>query len=359
VTGIWRDAPPHGRALGLLLLAAFAAAPLVADRYLLSVLILVFYFAYLGQAWNLLMGFAGQLSLGHALYLGLGAYTAAALWTHFGIGPWVGVFAAVPVAAAAGLVIGWLGWRFAIEGVYFALLTIAFAEFTRIGFDHLAFTGASAGLFLPVSGEPAGRWWNLGGGPLVFYYLGLALASAAALLAAYLRQSTLGYRWLAVREDPQAAQALGINILRARMAAIVISSGMTALGGVFYGFYYRNLFPSQVFDIGRSIELILAPIIGGLGTVFGPIVGALILTPLGEALIALTERFGINTPGVKATFYGLILMAIISLRPDGVWPWLAGLLRLERVGRRRVGDTAAPAGPAPAGARTTPTDTRP
>jgi len=326
--GLWGDTPWHGRVLILVLLTGFIAAPAFADRYLLTVLILVFYFAYLGQAWNLLMGFAGQLSLGHALYLGLGAYTAAALWTHFGIGPWLGVLAAIPVAAAAGLFIGWLGWRFAIEGVYFALLTIAFAEFTRIGFDHLKFTGASAGLFLPVNGEEAGRWWNLGGGPLLFYYLALALAAGAALLAALLRRSPLGYRWLAVREDPQAAQALGINIMRARMAAILISSGMTSVGGVFYGFYYRNLFPAQVFDIGRSIELILAPIIGGLGTVFGPIVGALILTPLGEGLIAATERLGVNVPGVKATFYGLTLMAIIWLLPNGVWPWLAGLLRL-------------------------------
>ena len=106
---------------------------------------------------------------------------------------------------------------------------------------------------------------------------------------ARLRQSPLGYRWLAVREDPQAAQAVGINIFRARMMAMLISSSMTAVGGVFYGFYYRNLFPSQVFDISRSIELILAPIIGGLGTVFGPIVGAIILTPLGESLTALVQ----------------------------------------------------------------------
>ena len=320
---LWRNTNWPGRALCLLLLLGFAGAPAFADRYLLSVLILVFYFAYLGQAWNVLMGFAGQLSLGHALYLGLGAYTAAGAWSQFGIGPWAGVLLAVPVAVAAGLFIGWLGWRFAIEGVYFALLTLAFAEFTRIGFDHLPLTGASAGLFLPIKGEQAGRWWNLGGGPLSFYYLALFLASAATVLTARLRQSPLGYRWLAVREDPQAAQALGVNVFRARMVAMLVSSGMTAIGGVFYAFYNRNLFPSQVFDVNRSIEIILAPIIGGLGTVFGPVVGALILTPLGEALIALTEDLGLNVPGLKATFYGATLMAIIALRPDGVWPWLA------------------------------------
>jgi branched-chain amino acid transport system permease protein len=330
VNGIWFRTPRHGKALGLLLLFGFVVAPVMADRYLLSVLILVFYFSYLGQAWNLLMGFAGQLSLGHALYLGLGAYTATALWTMFGIGPWLGVFVAIPVATMAGLLIGWLGWRFAIEGVYFALLTIAFAEFTRIGFDNWQLTGGAGGLFLPVNGEAAGKWWNLGGGPLLYYYLSLTLATAATVLIAALRQSPLGYRWLAVREDPEAAQAVGINIFRARMLAMLISSGMTAVGGVFYGFYYRNLFPSQVFDISRSIELILAPIIGGLGTVFGPIVGAVVLTPLGEALTALVQRLGVNAPGAKAIFYGLTLMAIISLQPNGVWPWLARRLGLDR-----------------------------
>jgi len=125
VSALWADTPLRGRVLAAVLLAAFLAAPLIADRYLISVLILVLYFAYVGQAWNLLMGFAGQLSLGHALYLGIGAYVAAALWIHFGVGPWLGVFAAIPIAALGGAFIGWLGWRFSIEGVYFALLTIA------------------------------------------------------------------------------------------------------------------------------------------------------------------------------------------------------------------------------------------
>jgi branched-chain amino acid transport system permease protein len=325
---LWANTPPRGRLLLVALLVLLAALPAIADRYVLSVLILVLYFVYVGQAWNLLMGLAGQLSLGHALYVGLGAYVAAALWLQYGIGPWIGVFAAMAVAAACGLAVGWLGWRFGIEGVYFALLTIAFAEFTRIAFDHIPVTGGSGGMFLPVNPEQAGQWWNLRGGPLLFYYLALALAVVATLLVARLRRSPLGYQWLAVREDPQAAAALGVDVFGARMAAMLISSSMTAVGGVFYAFYYRNLFPAQVFDIGRSIELILAPIIGGLGTTFGPVVGAFILTPLGETLIAATERAGLNAPGTKAVFYGMALMAIIWVRPNGVWPWLAGVLGL-------------------------------
>ncbi len=330
MNGIWSGVPTRAKVLCLLLLAALIAAPLAADRYLMSVLILVLYFAYLGQAWNILMGFAGQLSLGHALYLGVGAYTASSLWVFFGIGPWAGVLIAIPVGIAAGMIVGWFGWHFTIEGVYFALLTIAFAEFTRIGFDNWTLTGGSAGLFLPINTPGADKWWNLGGGPLLFYYLALALAIAATLLVAWLRASPLGYRWLAVREDPQAAQASGIDIFRVRMIAMAISAGMTAVGGVFYGFYYRNLFPSQVFDIGRSIEFTIAPILGGLGTVFGPVVGAIVLTPLGEALTALVQYLGVDTPGAKSIFYGCMLILIISLQPSGVWPWLARKLGLGR-----------------------------
>ena len=120
-------------------LAAFLAAPWIVNDYLLTVLIIILYFAYAGQAWNIMMGFAGQLSLGHAIYLGLGGYVAAALFTQFGIGPWLGLLAAIPVAAACGAVIGFLAFRFGVAGVYFAILTIAFAEFARIGFDHLEF----------------------------------------------------------------------------------------------------------------------------------------------------------------------------------------------------------------------------
>jgi branched-chain amino acid transport system permease protein len=325
MSGLWQSLYWRGRVLIVALLAALVAAPFVADRYVISVLIMVFYFAFVGQAWNLMMGFAGQLSLGHALYVGLGGYVAALLFVNFGIGPWLGVFAAVAVAALFGAVIGWLGFRFGIAGVYFALLTIAFAEFTRLAFNHFDYAGASGGLFLRVADD---QWWNLRGGPSLFYYLGLALAAASVILTARLKRTRLGYQWLAVREDQEAARALGIDVFRVKLIAVLISSAMTAVGGVFLAFYNNNLFPDRVFDMSRSIELILAPVVGGLGTVFGPVVGAFILTPLGEALMALTEKLGINAPGAKALFYGLALMVIIVLRPGGVWPWLARVLGL-------------------------------
>jgi branched-chain amino acid transport system permease protein len=310
------------------LLLALIAAPLVANDYLLTILILILYFAYVGQAWNIMMGFAGQLSLGHAIYVGLGGYTAAALYVHYGVGPWIGLLAAIPVAMACGAVIGFLAFRFGVAGVYFAILTIAFAEFARIGFDHLRFVGGSAGFFLPVAQYTQNDLWNLRGRPAMFYYVILALTIIAFLLCHALLRSRIGYFWLAIREDEQAARALGIDTFRYKMAAVVISAGMTAVAGVFFAFYYNNLFPEQVFHISRSIELILAPIIGGIGTRFGPILGAFLLTGLSESMTALMAAFGFDVPGAKQVFYGICLLVVITALPDGVWPWLARRLRV-------------------------------
>jgi branched-chain amino acid transport system permease protein len=319
------------RALVLLgvLLAAFVAAPLVAGDYLLTVLILILYFAYVGQAWNIMMGFAGQLSLGHALYVGLGAYSAAALYVHFGIAPWIGLAFAVPIAALAGAFIGFLAFRFRVAGVYFAILTIAVAEFARVGFDHLGWTGASAGLFLPVAQYSHNDLWQLRGHPIMFYYVLLVATTLAFIGCRALLQSRVGYFWQAIREDEEAARALGIDTFRYKMVSVVISAGMTAFAGVIYAFYYNNLFPEQVFHISRSIEIILAPIVGGVGTLFGPILGAFVLTGLAEGLTGALAALGVDMPGAKQVFYGICLLLVITVLPDGVWPWL----------RKRIGMT--------------------
>jgi branched-chain amino acid transport system permease protein len=309
-------------ALGLFL-AALIAAPLVANDYLLTVLILILYFAYVGQAWNVMMGFVGQLSLGHALYVGLAGYAAAALFVHFGIGPWIGLLVAIPIAMLAGAIIGYLALRFGVSGVYFAILTIAFAEFARIGFDHFDWVNASAGLFLPVTQHTDNDLWLLRGAPAMFYYVMLAATLVALLLCRVMLTSRMGYFWLAIREDEEAARALGIDPFRYKMLAVVISAGMTAFAGVFYAFYYNNLFPTQVFHISRSIELIIGPIIGGIGTLFGPIIGAFLLTGLAESLTGALTAFGFDLPGAKQVLYGFCLLFVIVAMPNGVWPWLA------------------------------------
>jgi branched-chain amino acid transport system permease protein len=306
----------------LVLLAALVAAPLVATPYLLSVLVVILTYAYLGQAWNIMMGFAGQLSLGHTLYVGLGAYVSAALYVLLDVPPAIGLFAAVAAAMLAGAVVGALGFRFGVKGVYFALLTIAFAEFTRILFQNLPWLGGTGGLFLPVHQRTGADLLHLRGSPLMFYYLILAMTTGLFLLCRALLASPLGYRWLAIREDQEAAQALGINVFRSKLLAVVLSAALTSLGGVFFAFYYNALFPDQVFGMGRSIEIILAPIVGGLGTLVGPLLGAVILTPLGEIISWATDALGFQAAGVKPLFYGVALLGIIKFMPDGVWPHL-------------------------------------
>jgi len=320
--------PRGGLALLAVLLAALLVAPWLASDYLLTVLIIILYFAYTGQAWNVMMGFAGQLSLGHAIYVGLGGYAAAALYVHFGVGPWVGLPAAVAIAMLCGAIIGFLAFRFGVGGVYFAILTIAFAEFARIGFDHVRWLGGSSGFFLPVANYSRNDLWNLRGSPTMFYYVMLALTVAAFVFCHVLLRSRIGYYWQAIREDETAARSLGINTFRYKLVAVVISAGMTAVAGVFFAFYYNNLFPEQVFHIARSIEIILGPIIGGVGTLFGPIIGAFLLTGLSEAMQNLLAALGFDIPGAKQVFYGICLLLVVMILPDGVWPWLARKLGL-------------------------------
>ncbi len=317
------------RSLLLAVLAAvLVALPLFAGSYALSVATLILYFAYTGQAWNVMMGFAGQLSLGHALYVGVGAYAAGALFYHLGIGPWAGLWLAIALCVALGLVIGFLAFRFSISGVYFALLTIAFAEFTRIGFDHLDFTGGPGGMFLRVAQRDAWDLANFRGPPLMYYYAMLALTAGAFALCATLVRSKAGYYWQAIRENEEAAQALGIATFRWKMLAMAISSAMTAVSGVFFAFYYNNLFPEQIFNISRSIEIILGPVIGGVGTLFGPVLGAAVLTLLSEGITDSLAALGWELPGVKQVFYGVVLLAVVMFMPNGIWPALAKKLRL-------------------------------
>ncbi len=305
IARLFEGVPRRGVALLAALLVVLLAAPWMANDYLLTVLIIILYSAYTGQAWNVMMGFAGQLSLGHAIYVGLGGYAAAALYVHFGVGPWLGLAAAITVAVACGAV---------------------------IGFDHFGWVGGSSGFFLPVANYARNDLWNLRGNPTMFYYVMLALTVAAFVLCHVLLKSRVGYYWQAIREDEIAARSLGINTFRYKMYAVIISAGMTAVAGVFFAFYYNNLFPEQVFHISRSIELILGPIIGGIGTLFGPLIGAFLLTGLSETMQEILTALGLDAPGAKQVFYGLCLLVVVLALPDGVWPWLAG--KLGVAGRR-------------------------
>jgi branched-chain amino acid transport system permease protein len=311
-----------------ILAAILVALPFILGNYALSVATLILYFAYTGQAWNVMMGFAGQLSLGHALYVGVGAYAAGAVFYHYGVGPWVGLWLAIVLCVLLGLLIGFLAFRFAISGVYFALLTIAFAEFTRIGFDHLNWTGGPGGMFLRVAQRDTWDLLNFRGPPVMYYYAILVLTALAFIGCFLLLRSKAGYYWRAIRENEEAAQALGIDSFRWKMLAVAISSAMTAVSGVFFAFYYNNLFPEQIFHISRSIEIILGPVIGGVGTLFGPVLGAAVLTLLSDGITEALAALGWEIPGIKQVFYGLVLLAVVMFLPNGIWPAIARRLRL-------------------------------
>jgi branched-chain amino acid transport system permease protein len=198
--------------------------------------------------------------------------------------------------------------------------------------DNFAYTGASGGFFIKLGDPHAVDLWNLRGPPTLFYYLWLVFTIGALVLSRALLSSRLGYFWLAIREDQEAAQALGIDVFRYKMGAVALSAALTAFGGVIYAFYNNNLFPATTFNVARSIEMLLGATIGGVGTLMGPLVGAFILTPLGEGLTILVQPLrqgGLHLDGIKQVFYGLAVVAIVVFQRRGVWPWLARLCHLK------------------------------
>jgi branched-chain amino acid transport system permease protein len=310
----------------LALIAVLAALPLAGGGYLLSILTLIFLSAVIGIAWNLMMGFAGQLSLGHALYFGTGAYTVVILSERYAITPWIGMIAAFLLAAALGIVIGILGFRFGVRGIYFALLTIAFAEFARVGFEHWAFVGATGGLYLKALGDQNNPFYSLRGNAQFFYYALLCLLIAGWAASLALIRSPVGYQWRAIREDEEAARALGVPVLRLKLLAVALSGGLTGVAGGWAGLMGGSLFPDSVLGMRLSIDMIIAPIIGGMGTLFGPILGAFIIVPLGEWSRSLAQQISVN--GLNLLIYGVLLMIVITAAPGGCWPWLARRLGL-------------------------------
>jgi len=314
--------------VGVLGLAALTL-PLFANSYVLSVATLALYLAYVGQAWNVMMGFAGQLSLGQSLYVGVGAYASAGLFFHFGVGPWAGVWLAIALCTAIGFGVGFLAFRLRIAGVQLSLLTVAFAELARIGFDHIDWLGGPGGLFLRVASRERVDLVNFRGPPALYYYAILMLVLGALGLCSALLRRRAGYYWRAIREDEVAAQALGINVFRWKMLAVMLSSAMTAIAGVFFAFCYNSLFPEQIFSFGRSIEIILGPVIGGLGTLLGPIVGAFALVLLGDGTTEILTRVGVDIPGVRQIIHGVVLLVVTVYMPHGVWPPISRALGFE------------------------------
>jgi branched-chain amino acid transport system permease protein len=298
-----------------------AVLPALLSSYLITIFILIFFYAYLGQAWNLVGGYAGQLSAGHAAYVGIGGYTAALLALSWGITPWIGMFAGGALAALLGGVIGYLGFRFGLRGFYFVLLTVAFAEICRIAVSNIEAMGGALGLYITFTGDP---WQFQFQDNRAYYYVALALMLLATGLVRWLEGRRFGIYLTAVREDESASEALGVNAFRYKLAAMVLSSFLTGLGGTFYAFYLFSLQPNALFGIPLSVEIIIRPIVGGAGTVLGPILGSFILTPLGEVSRYYFGQGGWH--GAHLVVYGVLLIVVVLFLPQGAYPVLRRLL---------------------------------
>lgn len=299
----------------------FLILPLFLDKYALGIFVMIFFWAYVGQSWNVLTGYTGHISLGHALYLGVGAYTSTYLAQAFGISPWIGMLAGGIVAVLVALCLGFLGFRFGLRGVYFVIMTIAFAEITRLVVSHIEALGSFSGIFLDFNPS----FWNFQfRGNLPYYYISFGLMVASLVAVRILENSKPGRFMIAIREDEEAAQALGVNTFKYNMIAISISAFMTSLGGAFYANYIFYLHPNTMFGMSTSIDLILRPIVGGLGTIFGPILGSFILTPLSEISRAYFAKGGLE--GLHLILYGIIAILVVLFMPKGIIVYVKRLL---------------------------------
>jgi branched-chain amino acid transport system permease protein len=302
------------RALASIALFALASRPLpwlTGSGLVLNLATMILMLATLGQAWNLLGGMAGQFSFGHAAFFGTGAYATAILQIRFGLDAWTGLVAAVAAAGAMGALVGFASFRFRLRGSYFALVTLAFAEVARILANSLEVTGAGVGLLLPLAPGFARLQFTDKAG---YYWFALGLCTSGLLLAARLRDSRLGAQLAAVRENEEAARALGVDAFAVKMRAIVLSAGLSGAVGAFYTQLFLYLDPHIAFGPQVSVEALLAPIVGGTGSLWGPFLGAALLQLLGEASRAVTG----GLTGANLVVYGIVLVLVVRFFPDGL-----------------------------------------
>ena len=340
----------------------------VASNTVLNFLIVALMIALVGQGWNVLGGYGGQYSFGHAAFFGTGAYATAILQARYGVNAWVAFALGIAAGALVGAVIGFLTFRSGLKGSYFALVTLAFAEVLRIIASVAPITGAGVGTLIKLDLRPEALQFQ---SRAVFYWLLLALVAVSLLIVQAIAQSRFGAWLVAVRENEEAASALGVDTTAVKLAAMTISAAITAAGGCFYAQYFLFVDAGIAYGPWISVEALLTPIIGGVGTVFGPLLGALVVKSLGE----LAKLVAGDAPGLDLVIYGVVLILVVSFAPRGIagaladaraWAvnrsaranrWQAGamtmaepLLAVERVSKRFGGllalDAASLAAPA-------------
>jgi branched-chain amino acid transport system permease protein len=290
--------------------------PFLIPLFFIHILIMIFLFAIVGSAWNLIGGYAGQLSLGHAAFFGIGAYTSTMLLRSYGLSPWVGMIFGGCLAVAMSLLLGAICFR--LRGPYFAIATIGLAEVLRLLALHFrGWTNGAIGLTIPFKGSA----------PLLFqftskvpyYFISLLFLLATLFIVRRVENSRLGNYLMAIGQDQDAAEAIGIDSAKAKRGAGYLSALITGMAGTFYAQYVYFIEPESVFGLGLSIQIALVAILGGVGTVWGPVVGAAII----ESLTQFTQyAFAGTIYGLEQIVYGSFLVAVILVRPLGVIQWV-------------------------------------
>jgi len=298
-------------------LALLALVPIVtASNVLLNFLVMALLIALAGQGWNLLGGYGGQYSFGHAAFFGTGAYATAVLQVRYDVNAWLGLAIGIAAGALVGAIIGSMTFRSGLKGSYFSLVTLAFAEVLRIVASVAPITGAGVGTLIKLDLRPEAFQFQ---SRAPFYWIALALVGASLIVVRAVETSRFGAYLVAVRENEDAAQALGVNAFAVKLAAMIISAAITAAAGCFYAQYFLFIDAPIAYGPWISIDALLAPIVGGVGTLFGPLIGALVIKILGEA----TKLVAGDAPGLDLVIYGVVLIAIVGFAPRGI----AGLFR--------------------------------
>lgn len=301
----------------LAVLAVLAVLPVVfTSGTMQNFLIFTLIVALAGQGWNLLGGYGGQFSFGHASFFGTGAYAIAILQERLGLNPWIALPVAIGLGALVGAVIGTLAFRARLRGSYFALVTLAFAEVFRIVANVLPVTGGAAGILIRLNVDPLNFQFA---DRATFHWVTLVFLGAVMLLIRALERGRFGARLVAVRENEDAARALGVDVLRVKIAAITLSGAITASSGCLYAQKFLYLDAMIAYGPWISVEALLAPIIGGLGTVFGPVLGAFVLHGFGELTKTwIATLTGGALPGVDLVLFGALLIITVGFAPRGI-----------------------------------------
>jgi branched-chain amino acid transport system permease protein len=284
---------------------------LTTSNVVLNFLIAALLIALVGQGWNVLGGYGGQYSFGHSAFFGTGAYATAILQVRYGMNAWVAFGIGMAAGAVLGTVIGVLCFRSGLKGAYFALVTLAFAEVLRIIASVAPLTGAGVGTLIALDLRPEAFQFQ---SRVPFYYIILALVAVSLVLAGAIENSRFGAWLVAVRENEETAKALGVDVTVVKLQAMTVSAAIAAAGGGFYAQYYLFVDAGIAYGPWISVEALLAPIIGGAGTVLGPLVGALAVKTLGE----LTKLLAGDAPGLDLAVYGGMLILVVAFAPRGI-----------------------------------------